>query len=132
MAQSVFRSNEVTTKKDKVVLQFTKNFEPPKEETVEVVPEYTGPTADDLRREAEAFKESWEHEKQKMLEKAQADADEIVKNAENAAFNQVKHQSDQAAVIKAQAQAEAEKKINDAKAEAQSIIAKAHTEEKDI
>ena len=59
MAQSVFRSNEVTTKKDKVVLQFTKNFEPPKEETVEVVPEYTGPTADDLRREAEAFKESW-------------------------------------------------------------------------
>ena len=109
MAQSVFRSNEVTTKEEKVVLQFTKNFEPPKEEVVEVVPEYTGPTAEDLRREAEAFKESWEHEKQKMLEKAQAEADQIVKNAEEAAFSQVKRQSDQAAVMKTQAQKEAER-----------------------
>ena len=81
MAQSVFRSNEVTTKKDKVVLQFTKNFEPPKEETVEVVPEYTGPTADDLRREAEAFKVQWEAEKKQMFAKAQVQADEILKKA---------------------------------------------------
>ena len=132
MAQSVFRSNEVTTKEEKVVLQFTKNFEPPKEEVVEVVPEYTGPTADDLRREAEAFKESWEHEKQKMLEKAQAEADQIVKNAEEAAFSQVKRQSDQAAVMKTQAQKEAEEIINKANLEAQSIIDKAKVEEKEI
>ena len=132
MAQSVFRSNEVTTKKEKVVLQFTKNFEPPKEEVVEVVPEYTGPTADDLRREAEAFKESWEHEKQMMLEKAQAEADQIVKNAETAAFSQVKHQADQAAVVKAQAQKEAEEIIGKAKLEAQSIIDNAKVQERDM
>lgn len=132
MAQSVFRSNEVTTKEEKVVLQFTKNFEPPKEEEVEVVPEYTGPTADDLRREAEAFKESWEHEKQMMLEKAQAEADQIVKNAESAAFSQVKHQADQAAVVKAQAQKEAEEIIGKAKLEAQSIIDNAKVQERDI
>lgn len=132
MAQSVFRSNEVTTKEEKVVLQFTKNFEPPKEEVVEVVPEYTGPTADDLRREAEAFKESWEHEKQMMLEKAQAEADQIVKNAETAAFSQVKHQADQAAVVKAQAQKEAEEIIGKAKLEAQSIIDNAKVQERDM
>lgn len=132
MAQSVFRSNEVTTKEEKVVLQFTKNFEPPKEEVVEVVPEYTGPTADDLRREAEAFKESWEHEKQMMLEKAQTEADQIVKNAETAAFSQVKHQADQAAVVKAQAQKEAEEIIGKAKLEAQSIIDNAKVQERDM
>lgn len=132
MAQSVFRSNEVTTKDDKVVLQFTKSFEPPKEEVVEVVPEYTGPTADDLRREAEVFKESWEHEKQKMLEEAKAQADQILKNAENAAFSQVKHQADQAAVLKNQSQQEAEQIINNAKIEAESIIERAHNEEKEI
>lgn len=132
MAQSVFRANEISTKEEKVILQFTKNFEPPKEEVVEVVPEYTGPTADDLRREAESFKESWEHEKQRMLEKAQADADQIVQNAEKVAFEQVKHQADQAAVIKANAQKEAEQIINNAKLEAQTILDKAREQEQEI
>ena len=128
MAQSVFRSSEVTTKDDKVVLQFTKEFAPPVEEVDEVIPEYTGPTVDDLRREAEAFKQSWEHEKQIMLDKARAEADMIVKNAEEAAFSQVKSQTDQAAVIKNNALQEAEKILSDARNEAQSIINKAKEE----
>lgn len=132
MAQTVFRPAEVNNTKGEVVLQFTKNFAPPVEEKVEEVPEYTGPTADDLRKEAEAFKLQWEDEKAKMLEKAQADADQIVKNAEDAAFAQVKHQSDQAAVIKSQAQKEAQDIVEKAKAEAQDIISNAKVEEKSI
>lgn len=132
MAQTVFRPTEVNNTKGEVVLQFTKNFAPPVEEKVEEVPEYTGPTADDLRKEAEAFKLQWEDEKAKMLEKAQADADQIVKNAEDAAFAQVKHQSDQAAVIKSQAQKEAQDIVEKAKAEAQDIISNAKVEEKSI
>lgn len=132
MAQTVFRSAEVNNTKGEVVLQFTKNFAPPVEEKVEEVPEYTGPTADDLRKEAEAFKLQWEDEKAKMLAKAQADADQIVKNAEDAAFAQVKHQSDQAAVIKSQAQKEAQDIVEKAKAEAQDIISNAKIEEKSI
>lgn len=132
MAQTVFRPTEVNNTKGEVVLQFTKNFAPPVEEKVEEVPEYTGPTADDLRKEAEAFKLQWEDEKAKMLEKAQADADQIVKNAEDAAFAQVKHQSDQAAVIKSQAQKEAQDIVEKAKAEAQDIISNAKIEEKSI
>ena len=132
MAQTVFRPAEVNNTKGEVVLKFTKNFAPPVEEKVEEVPEYTGPTADDLRKEAEAFKLQWEDEKAKMLAKAQADADQIVKNAEDAAFAQVKHQSDQAAVIKSQAQKEAQDIVEKAKAEAQDIISNAKIEEKSI
>lgn len=132
MAQTVFRPAEVNNTKGEVVLQFTKNFAPPVEEKVEEVPEYKGPTADDLRKEAEAFKLQWEDEKAKMLAKAQADADQIVKNAEDAAFAQVKHQSDQAAVIKSQAQKEAQDIVEKAKAEAQDIISNAKIEEKSI
>lgn len=132
MAQTVFRPAEVNNTKGEVVLQFTKNFAPPVEEKVEEVPEYTGPTADDLRKEAEAFKLQWEDEKAKMLAKAQADADQIVKNAEDAAFAQVKHQSDQAAIIKSQAQKEAQDIVEKAKAEAQDIISNAKIEEKSI
>ena len=132
MAQTVFRPAEVNNTKGEVVLQFTKNFAPPVEEKVEEVPEYTGPTADDLRKEAEAFKLQWEDEKAKMLAKAQADADQIVKNAEDAAFAQVKHQSDQAAVIKSQAQKEAQDIVEKAKAEAQDIISNAKIEETSI
>lgn len=132
MAQTVFRPAEVNNTKGEVVLQFTKNFMPPVEEKVEEVPKYTGPTADDLRKEAEAFKLQWEDEKAKMLAKAQADADQIVKNAEDAAFAQVKHQSDQAAVIKSQAQKEAQDIVEKAKAEAQDIISNAKVEENSI
>ncbi len=132
MAQTVFRPAEVNNTKGEVVLQFTKNFAPPEEEKVEEVPEYTGPTADDLRKEAEAFKLQWEDEKAKMLEKAQAEADQIVKNAEDAAFAQVKQHSDQAAVIKSQAQKEAQDIVEKAKADAQNIISSAKVEEKSL
>ena len=132
MAQSVFRPTEINSKKGEVLLQFTRDFTPKVEEVVEDIPEYTGPTADDLRREAEAFKAHWEEEKAQMLEKAQADADLIVKNAEEAAFSQVKKQSDQAAIIKTSAEKEAQEIIEKARAEAQEIIAKAHEEEQEI
>ena len=75
------------------------------EEVVEEAePEYTGPTADDLRREAEEFKKNWEIEKQNMLADAQAKADEIVKKAEDAAFAEVKRQTDQAQIVRTDAE----------------------------
>jgi flagellar assembly protein FliH len=132
MAQSVFRPTEIVNKEGEIVLQFTKNFAPPEEEEVEEVPEYTGPTADDLRREAEAFKVQWEGEKQKMLEKAQADADQIVKNAEEAAFSQVKTQADKAAVLKEQSQKEAQEILSKANEEAKQIVENAKAQESSV
>ncbi|MBO4320219.1 MAG: flagellar assembly protein FliH [Treponema sp.] len=132
MAQTVFRPNQINLKNETIPLQLTKEFVTPVEEVVEEVPEYTGPTADQLRREAEEFTKKWEQEKLQMLAKAQSDADSIIKNAESAAFNEVKKQSDQALVIKNNAEKEAGDVVAKAKAEAEQILKSAHDEEQRI
>ncbi len=128
MAKSVFRPNETKLEGEKVLLPLVHNYAPVEEEVPVIQEEYNGPTADDLRREAEAFKTQWESEKQKMLAQAQASADEIVKKAEDAAFAEVKRQTDAAAVIKSDAESEAENIVARAKAEAAQIIADAEAE----
>lgn len=132
MAQTVFRPSEIKKSDEKMLLKLTKDFAPEEEEVVEEIPEYTGPTADDLRREAEEFKKKWELEKEKMLSEAQKKADDIVKNAEDAAFAQVKHQSDQSQILKANAQKEADEILEKAKLQADEIIKKAHEQEQEI
>lgn len=132
MAQTVFRPNQINLKNETIPLQLTKEFVTPVEEVVEEVPEYTGPTADQLRKEAEEFTKKWEQEKLQMLAKAQSDADSIIKNAESAAFNEVKKQSDQALVIKNNAEKEAGDVVAKAKAEAEQILKSAHDEEQRI
>ncbi len=128
MAKTVFRPGEAKNIEEKVMLPLYKDYSPIEEEIEEIEEEYNGPTADDLRREAEAFKADFETEKQQMLSQAQAQADQILKNAENAAFAEVKRQTDQAAVIKADAENEAANIIERAKAEAAQIIADAQAQ----
>lgn len=132
MAKTVFRPGEAKEVKDKVMLPLYKDYSPVEEIEEEVVEEYTGPTADDLRREAEAYKIQWETEKQQMLEAAKAEADEIIKKAENTAFDEVRRQSDQAQIIKADADAQAASIIEKAKAEAAQIIAEAEAERENL
>jgi flagellar assembly protein FliH len=91
------------------------------EEIPEEVVEYAGPTADDLRLEAEQFRTQWETEKEAMINSAKAEADRIVKQAEDAAFKEVKRRTDEAQVLKQQAQDEAENIIADANAKARQI-----------
>ena len=132
MAKTVFRPGEAKEVKDKVMLPLYKDYSPVEEIEEEVVEEYTGPTADDLRREAEAYKIQWETEKQQMLEAAKAEADEIIKKAEKTAFDEVRRQSDQAQIIKADADAQAASIIEKAKAEAAQIIAQAEAERENL
>jgi flagellar assembly protein FliH len=81
------------------------------EETATMVEEYTGPTADDLRREAELFRQNWEQEKLHLVESAKQEAKQIISDAEERAFSELKHKND-----------EAQKNVQDAEAEAESII----------
>lgn len=67
-----------------------------------------------------------------MLEEAQASADAIVKKAEDAAFAEVKRQTDQAQVIKTDAKNTADDLLKTAHESAQKIIADAHAEEERI
>lgn len=128
MAKAVFRPGEAKNIEEKVMLPLYKDYSPIEEAVVEEEEEYTGPTAEDLRREAEEYKANFELEKQKMLSQAQAEADKIVKNAEDTAFAEVKRQTDQAAVIKADAENEAAAIIEKAKAEAAQIVAEANAQ----
>lgn len=132
MAKTVFRPNEIKAKPGEVTLKLIHDYSPVEEVEEAPVEEYTGPTPDDLRREAEAFKAGWEIEKKRMLEIAQASADDIVKKAEEAAFAEVKRQTDQAQIIKSDAEQAASKIIEDAKLEAERIIQEANVEKENI
>ncbi len=124
MAKNVFRPNEIKKSEEHVVLELSRKFveEAPVVEVVEE-PVYEGPTADDLRREAERWREQWEREKAEIMAEAQAEAQEIVKNAETAAFEEVKRKTDQAQVIRQQAQDEAARILKEAEARAEEIVA---------
>jgi len=129
MLKAVFRPSELVTLEDKIVIESPNSFQEmthltPAEEIVEDMADvevYSGPTADDLRREAEAFKVQWEEEKERMFANARAEAESIIKNAQDAAFQEVKRRTDEAAVIKQQADIEAEKIIAEAKDKAVEI-----------
>ncbi|HPO02776.1 MAG TPA: flagellar assembly protein FliH [Treponemataceae bacterium] len=126
MAKTVFRPNEIKVSTEHVQLQLARKFvvEEPVEEISEE-PIYEGPTADDLRREAEHFRMEFERDKQAMLAEAQSRSEEILKEAEKAAFDEVKRKTDQAQIIKRQAQDEADSIIAQAEKRAREIIAEA-------
>ena len=131
--QTLFQPGQLKPKEGEFKLQLVHEFAPPVEEVVEeVVPEYTGPTADDLRREAEAFKAQWEQEKEQMLRDAQAKADEILKKAEDAAFAEVKRQTNQAQVVKNEAEQNAQEIIKNAQEEASRIVEEAKKEQENL
>jgi flagellar assembly protein FliH len=128
MAKTVFRPGEAKNIEEKVMLPLYKDYSPIEDVEVQEEEEYTGPTAEDLRREAEEYKANFEQEKKQMLTQAQAEADQIIKKAEDTAFAEVKRQTDQAAVIKADAENEAATIIEKAKAEAAQIVAEANAQ----
>jgi flagellar assembly protein FliH len=131
MARNVFRPGEVAVANNTVVLEPPWK-EPEPEPIIEEIPEYTGPTADQLRDEAELFKKQWAVEKEAMVNAAKTEAADIRaearsdadKSAQEAA--QQKEQVLQAAQaqadsIKAAAQAEAARIKGDAEAEMEKV-----------
>jgi len=129
MAKAVFRPGEVTLVKEKIAIlsptaypELAHMAQVEEVETVEdVVEEYTGPTVDDIRREAEEYRMQWETEREAMNRSARAQADGIVKEAEQAAFQEVKRKTSEAQSIKRAAQDEAERIIAEAKQKAKDL-----------
>ncbi len=127
MAKNVFRSAEVKTLSDKVIIE-SPFMEIEDVEETPVMEEYTGPTADDLRREAELFKQQWEKEKEDMIASAQAKADEIIRDAEQKAFEEVKLKTDEAQIIRQEAEDEALRIRTEARNEADELKEKTLSE----
>ncbi|MDR2490914.1 MAG: flagellar assembly protein FliH [Spirochaetaceae bacterium] len=85
MPRAVFRSNEVEYVNNRVVLEapFPEQVEEAalEDAAAELAePAYTGPTADELRREAEKFKQDFEKEKALMMEAARSQSEAIVED----------------------------------------------------
>jgi flagellar assembly protein FliH len=117
MAKTVFRPFEVTSLQSTMVLKHEGqegSQDVQVAEEVAEVPEYAGPSADDLQREAEAFKARWDEEKEAMLASARGDAERIVKEAENAAFEEVRRKTNQAQKLRQEAEEEAAKVVEEA------------------
>ena len=134
MTRAVFRPGEIEVIETKIVLDppvdLPEHFhlaqdEDGLDEITEDVEEYSGPTVEDLRREAEAYKEQWEFEKEAMFASARADSERIIKEAEDAAFREVKRRTDEAQVLKREAQDEADKIIAEAEEKARLMEADA-------
>ncbi|GHV65512.1 flagellar assembly protein FliH [Spirochaetia bacterium] len=135
MAKTVFRPGEITLNGPRVVLEPPTSYPDlahlaPEEEAVPSAPaveEYTGPTAEDLRREAEAFKVQWEAEREEMIQSAKAEAENIVKEARDASELETSQKTEEARSLKQDAEAEAEKIITDAKQKAAELEEESHT-----
>ena len=136
MNKFVFRPGELTENEEKVFLDPPTAFpelahlshdEDEYEEDEDHGEVYTGPTVEDLRREADLFKEQWEAEKEQMFASAREQADQIVKDAEEAAFREVKRQTEEAQVMKRKAQDESEAMISEAESRAAQIESDAGT-----
>jgi len=132
MTKAVFRPGEIAVTEHKILLDPPTSFpelshlaemEDELEEVTEDVEEYSGPTADDLRREAEVWKRQWDSEKEAMIGSARAEAERIIKDAETAAFREVKRQTDDAQTAKRLAQDEADNIIAEAQEKAKQIEA---------
>jgi flagellar assembly protein FliH len=129
MAKNVFRSGEVTVIDGKVNIAppSQRAVEPVEPEPIHEIEEYSGPTADDLRQEAELFRQDWDRQKEEMIRIAREEADRIVKAAEETAFEEVKRKNDQAQAIRESAETEAQQIAAEAKTNAEEVVREAET-----
>jgi flagellar assembly protein FliH len=125
VAKNVFRADEILYQSRKVFIEPPKVEAPPPEEPEAAAPaeEYSGPTMDDIRKEAEAFKSRWEEEKARLLAGAQEEADKIKKEAERVAFEEVKRKNNQAQKIRQEAEDEAKRILEEARKQAADLEA---------
>jgi flagellar assembly protein FliH len=131
MAKAVFRPGELTVLDNKVVLQSPETFELAhlfapsaaelQEENLNEDDVYTGPTAEDIRREAEEFRVHWEIERETLISASKIEAERIVKEAGEKAAGEL-----------ARISAEEEERKRQAEEEAASIIAEAEKKAAEI
>ncbi len=128
MAKHVFRPTEIINLSRKVFIQPPAPVEEEPEELDTITEqEYEGPTIEEYLREAEVFKTEWEKEKSEMVSNAKAEAERIVKESEQVAFDEIKNKNNQAKKIRQEAETEAEKIISEATRKAEEVENKAQS-----
>jgi flagellar assembly protein FliH len=126
MAKAVYSPEELVLIDERVVISAPTDFgsaaaqhesvsnQEEEAEAAQPVEVYTGPTAEDLRHEAEAFLIEWDIEKQSMIDSAKAEADEIVQMAGMTAEKEKQEKTAEAEALLVKAKEDAKKIIDDA------------------
>jgi flagellar assembly protein FliH len=117
MPKNVFKPQEIQYLSRRVFIEpprIEAVEEPEEMEPIEESGEYTGPTVDDLRKEADEFRKGFEGEKERMLAAARTEAEKIRADAERAAFEEVKRKNTQAQKIRQEAEDEARRILAEA------------------
>jgi len=118
VAKNVFRPYEFKNQLVETVnIKAPAQFQPPEPELLEETSEFSGPTADDLRREAEAFKEQWESDRAMLIQEAELQRQDILKRAEEAAFDLVRQEKEHSLQLRVDAEKEAQRLIEEGKAQ---------------
>ena len=127
MAKAVFRPEELVSLGTAVSLNapFAVEENVDEAQADDLLPVFEGPTADDLRREAEAFKARWNLEKESMLNSARSEAEVIVTDAKKTAAEEAERQKTELEVARKTAQARADAIVSDANDRAAQIEAAA-------
>ncbi len=114
MAKNVFRPFEFkNTLTDIVSIKAPAQFTPVEPEILEEADEYSGPTADDLRREAEAFKAQWDNDRALLIQEAELQRQDILKKAEEAAFELLRKEKENSLQLRIEAEKTAQTIIDD-------------------
>jgi flagellar assembly protein FliH len=122
VAKAVFRSGEVTPNGSVILLDPPTAFAelahlaPVEEEPEEplVIEEYTGPTAEDLRREAEAFKVQWLVERERLIRIAKEEAEKSAVQIRDEAEEEAQRKIREAQAAKKTAEEDAKRMLADA------------------
>jgi flagellar assembly protein FliH len=124
MAKNVFRPTEVVNITKKVFIEAPKIVKVEEPVKLDHEPEaYLGPSLEDVRQESEEFKAQWEQTKSQMMDDARRDADRIIKEAEQVAFEEVKRKTNQAQKSRQEAEIETKRLIEEAQKKASEIEA---------
>jgi flagellar assembly protein FliH len=130
LAKAVFRSGEVSHNSERIVLDAPFHVEAA--EVEETAPEadeiFEGPTAAELRDEADEFKRQWENEKEAMMSSARAEAELVINDAKLRVDEKIKTAEEAAQAKLAAAEGASEKIKSDAAAAAASQTAAAESE----
>jgi flagellar assembly protein FliH len=119
MAKNVFRPYEFKNQLVETVnIKAPVQFQPPDPVVLEESGEFLGPTADDLRREAEAFKAQWENDRAMLIQEAELQTQDIMKKAEQAAFDLIRQEKENALQLRVDAEKEAQRIVDEGKAQA--------------
>jgi flagellar assembly protein FliH len=126
MSRAVFRSDEIIINDTKLLIE-------PPIAVVEALPQedaavdtleleaYDGPTIEDIRREAELFKNQWIVERDTMILSAKVEAERIIKEAQEAAAQEIQRGTEQAQVLQKDAKISAERMLAEGRRRSQDM-----------